>query len=358
MLKNHKKALIASSLLTLLPILVGLLLWDKLPEKFATHWGITGQADGWSSTPVAIFLMPVLMLASHWLCIFFTAKDPKNKDRNRKPFGMVLWIIPVMSNLCCGLMYALAMGMEFSVGNIMTGAMGLLFLVIGNYLPKCRMNYTIGIKVPWTYSSEENWNATHRFGGKVWVIGGLVMILSAFLPAAIGSVVMIIATFALTLIPIAYSYRYYKKQKADGAALSPFPKTNPRLTKASLVFVVIILLFVAAMLFTGDVTVHFSEARFTIEASYYPDLTVDYSAIDAIEYRDGNVDGIRVGGLGTFRLLLGYFQNEEFGTYTRYTYYKPEACVVLTVKGKTLVLSGEDAAETQEIYQQLLEVTN
>ena len=77
----------------------------------------------------------------------------------------------------------------------------------------------------------------------------------------------------------------------------------------------------------------------------------------AVECRDGNVDGSRVVGLGSFRLLLGTFENEEFGNYTRYTYYNPEACVVLKVNGKTLVLSGRDATETQSIYQQLLDKT-
>ena len=76
-----------------------------------------------------------------------------------------------------------------------------------------------------------------------------------------------------------------------------------------------------------------------------------------MEYRDGNVPGSRVFGVGSFRLLLGSFENDEFGNYTRYTYYNPEACVVLKVNGKTLVLSGKDATETQEIYRQLVEKT-
>ena len=76
-----------------------------------------------------------------------------------------------------------------------------------------------------------------------------------------------------------------------------------------------------------------------------------------MEYRDGNVNGSRVFGVGSFRLLLGSFENQEFGNYTRYTYYNPEACVVLQVNGNTLVLSGKDAAETREIYETLLQKT-
>ena len=101
----------------------------------------------------------------------------------------------------------------------------------------------------------------------------------------------------------------------------------------------------------------FSDNYFTIKASYYDDLTVFYDRIESVEYRDGNVNGSRVFGVGSFRLLLGSFENQEFGNYTRYTYYNPEACVVLKVNGKTLVLSGKDAAETREIYETLLQKT-
>ncbi len=105
MIRKYKKTLIITSLLTLLPIVVGLLLWDRLPERFATHWGIDGQPDGWSSISIAVFGMPLIMLAVQWLCVWCTVKDPGNKDRNQKMQALVLWIIPLLSNLCCGLMY-------------------------------------------------------------------------------------------------------------------------------------------------------------------------------------------------------------------------------------------------------------
>ena len=96
-----------------------------------------------------------------------------------------------------------------------------------------------------------------------------------------------------------------------------------------------------------------NDDSFTVEASYFDDLTVKYDAIDSIEYRDGNVDGSRTFGVGSFRLLMGTFENEEFGTYTRYTYYRPEACVILSVNGKTLVLSGGSTERTRNLYDAL-----
>jgi len=354
----NKKHLFFSSLLTLLPIPVGLLLWNQFPDYMVIHWGLNGQPDGMGSIAFVVFFAPLAMLAAQWVCIWFTAKDPGNKGRNQKPLNLVLWILPIVSNLCSGMMYALALGLDISVTNIMTAAMGLMFAVIGNYLPKCRMNSTIGIKVPWTYSSEENWNATHRFGGRVWFIGGIVMVFSGLIPGAAGMTIMIIAVFLLAFLPILYSYQFYRREKQEGKALFPkFSKADKTIMKWSTVYLVVILVGVLFLLFTGDINIVYGENAFTVEASYYSDRTVKYEDIEAIEYREGNVPGLRVGGFGTPRLLMGFFENEEFGTYTRYTYGKPEGCVVLQVKGKILVLSGIDREASQTIFIELMERT-
>lgn len=356
-LKN-KKAVIFSSLLTLLPILVGLVLWDRLPETMATHWSLDGQVDGYSSLPFAVFVPPLLMLAGQWMCIYFTAKDPGNKDRNVKPLTLVLWIIPVLSNLSCGIMYALALGRQVSVELIMSIALGLMFAAIGNYLPKCKMNYTMGIKLPWTYTSQANWTATHRFGGRLWVVGGLIIACSGLLPGKIGIPVMLISFLALAVAPVLYSYLFYRRQKANGEPLTPFPKIITKTGKYTAIFLILLFLGVGILMFTGDIAVSFGKTAFTVEADFYDDLTVDYAAIQTMEYREGNVDCVRVGGFGSFRLLMGFFSNQEFGNHTRYTYYKPEACIVLTVGERVLVLSGKTAAETRAIYDTLLTKIN
>ena len=90
-----------------------------------------------------------------------------------------------------------------------------------------------------------------------------------------------------------------------------------------------------------------------MKASYWPDLTVRYEDISHIELRDSNVPGTRTGGFGGFRLLMGNFRNDEFGAYTRYTYTNIQSCVVLTDRGKTVVLSGEDDAATRALYDTL-----
>ena len=357
MLKTYKKQLTAASLLTLLPIAVGLLLMEKLPLAFATHWGANGQPDGWSSRSVAIFVPPLIMLALFWVCVYFTCKDPGNQGRNKKPLGMVFWIVPFLSNLCCGIMYALALGVELSIHSLMLCVMGLMFIVIGNYMPKCQMNSTIGIKVSWAYTSEENWNATHRFAGRVWVICGGLMILSALLPSKLGIAVMLFGFIPMVAAPAIFSYRYYRKQLARGEKLKSMPAQLKKTSRIAWVFVTIILALCTLLLLTGNVEVVFSDTSFTVDSVYYDALTVEYDAIDSVEYRSDNVPGLRVGGFGSPRLLLGYFENDEFGTYTRYTYTNADSGIVITVGDKILVISGKDPAETQAIYETLLAKT-
>ena len=358
MIRNHKKLLILTSLLTLLPIPVGLLLWNRFPETMAIHWGITGQADGYASPNLVVFGLPLLMLAFHWLCVFFTVRDKGNHGHNRKMFRLVLWIIPIISNLSLLGLYAFALDVKFSPVVWTVVPMGLLFALIGNYLPKTRMNSTMGIKVPWAYSSEANWNATHRFAGKVWVISGILVALCGLLPLGWAVSGMIVFMVVLCVLPIVYSYRFYKKEKAEGKVQSTgYSATDKKILKGSGIFLIVFTVFILVVLFYGDITYAFREDYLLIDSNMYSDYIVYYDTIDHVEFREGNVPGLRVGGYGSFRLLMGYFENEEFGTYTRYTYYKPEACVVLTKGEKRIVLSGETFEETESLYRNLLVLT-
>lgn len=359
MILKNKKLLVITSLATLLPIPVGLLLWNQFPETMAIHWGITGQSDGFASVPTAVFLMPLIMLATHLFCMLVCSLDPGNKNRNEKIMHIVLWTVPVICNLsCCGI-YALALGVEFSPVLWTTVPMGLLFALIGNYMPKTRMNSTVGIKVPWAYTSEENWNATHRLAGKLWVAGGILMALGGFLPNGWAIAVMFGLILPMTVIPIVYSWRFYEMEKKQGKDIKAgYSSVNKKITKGSVIFLILIAVFVLFILFFGDIRYVFNEDHLLVDADMYTNYVVRYDTIEDIEYRDENVPGLRVGGYGSFRLLMGFFENEEFGTHTRYTYYDPEACIVATVRGKTVVLSGKTAAETRDIYETLLTKLN
>ena len=357
MILKNKKLLVVTSLLTLLPIPVGLLLWNRFPGNMAVHFGLTGQADGFAGRDAAVFVLPLVMLLTHWICILFTALDKNNRNRNQKLQAVVLWTVPVLTNLSMAGMYAFALGVEFSPVAWTMIPVGVLFAVIGNYMPKTRMNSTIGIRIPWTFSSEENWNATHRLAGKLWVVGGIGTALCAPLSHMWALVGMFSLIFLMVLVPMVYSWHYYRMQKARGDDVTIQLSPNRKHTKASLAALILILCFCAVLLFTGNIEAVYNAENFSMKASYYSDLTLRYDAIREMEYRDGNVPGLRVGGFGSFRLLMGWFENEEFGTHVRYTYYSPDACVVVKTDTETYILSGKNPEETADLYQTLLEKT-
>ncbi|MBR5529344.1 MAG: SdpI family protein [Oscillospiraceae bacterium] len=208
MIKKHWKTLLITSIITLLPIVAGLLLWNKLPEKMPIHWNAEGVVDGWGSKAFAVFGLPGIMLAAQWLCALGTSADPKKANHPEKVLHLVLWIIPVLSIVLFAITYAAALGKQVRVEVILPVLIGLIFTIIGNYMPKCKQNYTIGIKIPWTLNSEENWNKTHRFAGILWVIGGILIMATAFLGKIWISLPIVLV---MALIPMLYSYILHRK---------------------------------------------------------------------------------------------------------------------------------------------------
>ena len=211
-MKHTKLNIILSCIVLLSPIIFGMIVWNKLPESMPIHWGVNGEVDRWSSKPFAVFVLPLLILAIHGICIFASRKDLRNKKQNPKVMGLVLWICPLLSVMANSLTYAVALGKEINVLFVVSLTMGALFVLIGNYLPKCQQNRTVGIRIIWTLKNEANWNATHRFAGKVWVIGGLLLMASSLLPYSILPWAMIALLVVFIGLPVLYSYRFYKKE--------------------------------------------------------------------------------------------------------------------------------------------------
>ena len=211
-LKKYKKTMILTSIVTLLPILVGVLLWECLPEQMATHFDFEGTPNGWTSREFTVFGIPLFLLACQWIAAVMTSQDPRRKNMSEKLFKVILWIVPAASFILAFACYGYALGYETSHGSFGMAFLGGLFLIIGNYLPKCKQNYTTGIKLPWTLHDEENWNHTHRMAGFLWMAGGCLMILNAFLQWDWLFFVVIVAT---VLVPTIYSFLYYKKHNAS-----------------------------------------------------------------------------------------------------------------------------------------------
>lgn len=202
MMRDNKWKLLISSLVILLPLALGPVVGKLLPETVGTVWG---------SRRLMLLLLPLFLLTLHWICLFFSFRDPGNRGQSKKAARLVFWLCPAISFFTSVMVYLAALG---KVSVLMSCNMlftGLMFIVIGNYLPKCKRNSTIGIKMPWAVENDENWNATHRFGGKLWVAGGLIIIFSGLLPGKAMIPILCAVITILAVAPVVYSYRYYRK---------------------------------------------------------------------------------------------------------------------------------------------------
>ncbi len=326
MLKENKWRIIISSLLILIPV-------------------VTGN-----------IVIPLIMLFAHLICITFTLWDQRQKDQNKKALRVVYWILPFVSLLVNGMYYCVTTGKEINPMLFLPIVLGCMFVFIGNYLPKTKQNRTLGIKISWTLGNEENWNLTHRFGGKVWVVGGLVLLATVFLPDAYKIPVVFAVILLNVIIPVVYSYKIYKRHRQEGVVYDCGPKTQAEKTavKISLILVPLILAGTAILMFTGDVEVILGGHSIELKASYWQDMEVSFDEITFMEYREDFEQGVRTFGVGSARLSVGAFQNTELGAYTRYAYAGNRDCVILTLtEGYPIVISAETDAQTRELYEEL-----
>ena len=331
-LTEHKGELVLSSLVTLLPALAG--------------WQMAWEA--------AAFLL------GHWLVLLVVFSDRRNRDRqSKKAIRLILWVMPFLSLLVGGVTVLLRRGIQSAGAGsaVMAMGFGLLFIVVGNYMPKIRQNSFMGIRVKWTLENEANWNASHRFGGKVWVAGGFACLAGAMLPVKAMGVAFPVVLVTVALAPIAYSYYYSKTQPAAEKTVSaPLSLWQKRAARTIVAAVAVIAVWA---LLSGSTEIVYDSASFTVEASGWEDLTVPYSEIAAVEYlpaEDVPETGMRTYGLGNLRVSFGYFSNEAYGSYIRYTYDSCKDCVRLTrTDGSTILLNGPDQPATRAICDALAE---
>ena len=208
MIKRYKWTLFAASLMILCPIIVGIIFWDQLPDMIPTHFGSDNQVNGWTSKPVAVFGMPLFLLAMEFFCAFMVGADPKRKNINQKLMRAILWMIPILSVVTNLISYAIALGMSVDTGMVVNILLGIMFVIMGNYMHKIKQNYSVGIKLPWTLNSEENWNRTHRVASWLFIMGGAIFVINGFLQSKWVLFAFLACVF---LIPAVYSFYLYKK---------------------------------------------------------------------------------------------------------------------------------------------------
>lgn len=332
----YRELFVLTSLVILLPTLVGSLCWREFV------W------------------FPLGLLATHWLVLFFILRDHANAAQSPRILRLIFWLLPVTALIGGAVLALLRSGVETYalIVTILYLSFGLMVLVLGNIMPKVRQNNTIGIKIKWTLENEENWNATHRFSGKLWVIGGILCMACALVAeSAIATVVFFVCVLALAILPMGYSYRYYRRQLASGS-IAPSPVSRKGAAFVVL-FIIALCAFTGWTLFSGSMSVNVYDNALTIETKQWKDLTIPYSEIDSVAYFDhdpsANSGDVRTNGFGNLRFSMGKFENDLYGSYTRYTHASCDAVIVLEANDETIVLNGADESATRAIYEHLLE---
>ncbi|MCM3095015.1 putative membrane protein [Priestia megaterium] len=200
--------------ITLLTLVAWLIALPHLPATMPIHWGANGEADGFATKINAMILTVGIMVLIYFIIAFVPRIDPRKENYKyfSKTYNIVLNAVLLlfffvnMSTILQGLGYNVPMSY---IAPIMAG---LVFIIIGNYLQRVRSNYFMGIRTPWTLSNETVWKKTHRLSGKIFFIGGLLILISAFLPDGYKSVIMWGSIVLCVAIPYLYSYLAYKKE--------------------------------------------------------------------------------------------------------------------------------------------------
>jgi uncharacterized membrane protein len=195
---------------------MSLALFERLPERMATHWGLSGQPDGWSGRTFGAFGLPGLMLFIWALCYWLPAIDPRRENyaKFRGSYDVVVAGIVAVLLIVHAAILGVAMGLAVPIPIVVSLAVGSLLMLIGNLLPRARPNWFFGIRTPWTLSNDRVWDRTHRVGGRVMVVAGLIVAIAGFSPPPWPALLMAVAAGGAALVSIVYSYAVWRQQRS------------------------------------------------------------------------------------------------------------------------------------------------
>lgn len=197
----------------LAPFIASLILWNDMPDIVPTHFNAAGEADDYGPKWINAFLLPGIALATYLFLLFIPLIDPKKRiQSSQKPISAIRIVISLFLVGIYALVMMKTFNMETDIAQFVLVSVGLLILITGNYMNSIKPNYFIGIRTPWTLENPEVWKKTHRFASKLWILGGLILAISAFIPLLKGSLLLIIgAVLLLAVLPLLHSYTTFKK---------------------------------------------------------------------------------------------------------------------------------------------------
>lgn len=205
--------------LVIAALAVAMSIWayPQLPPTVATHWSLNGTPDGFSSRWWAVAIVPIVLVFMTVVFNVLPKIDPRHE--NYVKFLSSYWLIAnaviVFLLVAHGLIIAAGLGFSIKIDRLMPLGIGLLFVFLGNFLTRVEPNWFVGIRTPWTLSSDTVWRRTHRTGGWVFVIGGLVLASTALLPRPAFLPLLIATIVIMPAIPIVQSYVLWKREQHD-----------------------------------------------------------------------------------------------------------------------------------------------
>lgn len=198
-----------------IPIIYLAVVWNQIPDTIATHFNIKGEADDFGSKNMLIYFLLLLLGSTFLLFKIIPFIDPKKKialmgDSYHK---IQFWVMALMSAICIFYIYKTVTGGNLN-NNLLFALIGLFLMALGNYMPTIKPNYFVGVRTPWTLENETIWRKTHRLGGKIFMIGGLLITLSTLLlDGETALVAMLAVSMLMSFILIGYSYLEFRKME-------------------------------------------------------------------------------------------------------------------------------------------------
>ena len=202
----------------------------QLPERVATHWGVSGQPDGWSSKSTLLYMMPLIAVGLALFMMVLPKIDPRRASWDQH--GSTYWLLVNLVLVFLALMHVLTVGYNIGwpidISTVVVAAVGLLLALIGNMMTRMRPNWFMGIRTPWTLSDDTIWRKTHRLGGYLFTAAGLVMVLAALLKLPGLFAVVMVSIGVAAIVPIAYSYVLWRRNQEQARISNAIQQREPR----------------------------------------------------------------------------------------------------------------------------------
>jgi uncharacterized membrane protein len=196
-----------------LDVVFGFVAWNRMPARVPTHWGVSGEVNGWGPAWVNAFLPPAIAVVLYLSFLYLPLIDPLHRNYGTfgGPLRFLRFLIVGFLVVVHVLVVLASLGVAVPMDTAMRVALPLLFAGIGSRLASLGNNWFFGIRTPWTLASEEVWTKTHSLGGRLWTIGGLLLVPCALLPNPAGLAVLVAGIAVFALVPVVYSAVLFKR---------------------------------------------------------------------------------------------------------------------------------------------------